>query len=209
MGEPMDYKINDLVNILHVSEKTIYKWINEASIPTYQIQHQYRFSKAALQSWIMLHNIPITIDIIRETESLKHPIRFAKVIHEKSCFSLPITITREEVTQKKYPPFYNFHRNGCSIPHPLMPKLTDYSNETVCIGYCNALRLNNTLTINNSIHSVIFIQSPNRTRFMDLLIKLTFACEQPEFANELKKKPRSQDVLALLEIMEQSWRKND
>ena len=40
-----------MAKLLSVSEKTIYRWLNEGIIPAYRVNDQYRFNRAELLEW--------------------------------------------------------------------------------------------------------------------------------------------------------------
>ena len=50
----MQLTVRDVARLLNVSEKTIYRWIKEASIPAYRVNEQYRFNRAELLEWATL-----------------------------------------------------------------------------------------------------------------------------------------------------------
>jgi PTS system nitrogen regulatory IIA component len=49
----MDLKIKDVAELLHVSEKTILKWISTKKIPSYQINQQYLFNRNEIEDWVL------------------------------------------------------------------------------------------------------------------------------------------------------------
>lgn len=49
----MDLKIKDVAELLHVSETTIRRWLNDGKIPAYRMNHQYRFSRTEIEAWVM------------------------------------------------------------------------------------------------------------------------------------------------------------
>lgn len=49
----MDLKIKDVAELLNVSETTIRRWLSENKIPAYRLNHQYRFSRPEIESWVM------------------------------------------------------------------------------------------------------------------------------------------------------------
>ena len=55
----MELKIKDMVELLQISEKTLYRWIQEKKIPCYRINHQYRFNRAEINEWILSQKIEL------------------------------------------------------------------------------------------------------------------------------------------------------
>ena len=60
----MDLKIKDIVDLLQVSEKTVYRWIKEKKIPCYRINHQYRFNRSEINEWILSSKIELSSSLI-------------------------------------------------------------------------------------------------------------------------------------------------
>jgi PTS system nitrogen regulatory IIA component len=61
--------VKDAALLLDVSEKTIYRWIKQGSIPAYRLNDQYRFNRAELLEWATARRIPLSPEIFREEES--------------------------------------------------------------------------------------------------------------------------------------------
>lgn len=47
----MNLTVHDISRLLNVSEKTIYRWLKQGTIPAYRIQDQYRFNRAEILEW--------------------------------------------------------------------------------------------------------------------------------------------------------------
>ncbi len=69
----MQLTVRDAANLLHVSEKTIYRWIKQELIPAYRINDQVRFNRAELLEWATSRRIQISPDIFLEAESQQVP----------------------------------------------------------------------------------------------------------------------------------------
>lgn len=54
----MDLKLKDVADLLNVSEVTIRRWLADGKIPAYRINHQYRFSRAEIENWVISHKLP-------------------------------------------------------------------------------------------------------------------------------------------------------
>jgi len=65
----MKLLVKDAARLLNVSEKTIYRWIKQGSIPAYRLSEQYRFNRAELLEWATARRIPLSPEIFREEES--------------------------------------------------------------------------------------------------------------------------------------------
>lgn len=64
----MQLTVRDVSKLLNVSERTIYRWIKEQSIPAYRIHDQYRFNRAEILDWATANKIGISHEIFQEPE---------------------------------------------------------------------------------------------------------------------------------------------
>lgn len=55
----MNLSVKDAARLLAVSEKTIYRWINQEIIPSYRIHGFYRFNRAELIEWATSRRIGV------------------------------------------------------------------------------------------------------------------------------------------------------
>ena len=65
----MKLLVKDAARLLNLSEKTIYRWIKQGSIPAYRLNEQYRFNRAELLEWATSRRLPISPEIFKEEES--------------------------------------------------------------------------------------------------------------------------------------------
>ncbi|MCB1135094.1 MAG: PTS sugar transporter subunit IIA [Chlamydiia bacterium] len=49
----MDLKLNDVAELLNVSEATISAWLEDGKIPAYRIDEEYRFDRLEIEDWVM------------------------------------------------------------------------------------------------------------------------------------------------------------
>ncbi|EKD28260.1 MAG: hypothetical protein ACD_79C00364G0002 [uncultured bacterium] len=65
----MHYTVRDVAKLLNVSERSIYRWINNNSIPAYKIHEQYRFNKMEILEWANLKKIGISLEMLKEVHN--------------------------------------------------------------------------------------------------------------------------------------------
>jgi nitrogen PTS system EIIA component len=70
----MQLSVKDAATILSVSEKTIYRWIKQETIPCYRINEQYRFNRAELLEWATSRRIQVSPDIFAEKDKSALPL---------------------------------------------------------------------------------------------------------------------------------------
>jgi nitrogen PTS system EIIA component len=65
----MTLTVRDVARLLSVSEKTVYRWINQGNLPAYQVHEQYRFNRAEILEWATSRKIPVSPEIFAEPET--------------------------------------------------------------------------------------------------------------------------------------------
>ncbi len=64
----MQLGVRDVAGLLEVSEKTVYRWIEDGKLPGYRISGQYRFNRAELLAWATANRIHVSPGIFLEPE---------------------------------------------------------------------------------------------------------------------------------------------
>ena len=64
----MQLTVRDVSKLFNISERTIYRWIKEESIPAYRIHDQYRFNRAEILEWATANKIGVSHEIFKEPE---------------------------------------------------------------------------------------------------------------------------------------------
>lgn len=64
----MQLTVKDVSRLLHVSEKSVYRWIDQGTLPAYRINDQYRFNRAELLEWATSRRINVAPEIFHESE---------------------------------------------------------------------------------------------------------------------------------------------
>ena len=70
----MNLSVRDTAGLLKVSEKTIYRWIKQQTIPAYQVQDQYRFNRAEILEWATSRRLNVSSEIFMEPEAEGQPV---------------------------------------------------------------------------------------------------------------------------------------
>jgi len=70
----MQLTVKDVADLLNVSEKTVYRWIEEQKLPGYRMSGRYRFNRAELLEWATANRINVSPRIYEEPESGSVPL---------------------------------------------------------------------------------------------------------------------------------------
>ena len=70
----MKLTVREAAKLFNVSEKTIYRWIEQKGLPAYRINKQFRFNQTELLEWAAAGRTNISPDLLREPESGSVPL---------------------------------------------------------------------------------------------------------------------------------------
>lgn len=70
----MQLVVRDVARLFNVSEKTVYRWIDQGILPAYRINDQYRFNRAELLEWATSRRMNVSPEIFAEPESSAAPL---------------------------------------------------------------------------------------------------------------------------------------
>ena len=221
----MDLKIKDIVTLLNVPEKTVYSWIKKNEIPFYRINHQYRFSRAEINEWILKTRQEFSSSLINliNTENqttLSLLIERGEIIKLESGESVP-DILRSAVEKIKLPESLTKDEllgallnreelmptaigNGIAIPHPRNPIVTDGNNSSVSICY-----LSNPVEFgaldNQPVHTLFILITATPRMHLEALSKISYLCQNNLFIELLKRKTNKEEILTNIVAMESDW----
>jgi len=70
----MQLTVREVSGLLNISEKTVYRWINQGILPAYRVNDQYRFNRAELLEWATSRKMNVSVDLFDEPESSSAPL---------------------------------------------------------------------------------------------------------------------------------------
>jgi nitrogen PTS system EIIA component len=70
----MKLTVKEAAKLFNVSEKTIYRWVEQKGLPAYRINKQFRFNQTELVEWAAAGRTSISPDLLREPESGLEPL---------------------------------------------------------------------------------------------------------------------------------------
>jgi nitrogen PTS system EIIA component len=70
----MKLTVKDAAKLFSVSEKTVYRWVEQKGLPAYRINKQFRFNQTELLEWAAAGRTSISPDLLREPESGSAPL---------------------------------------------------------------------------------------------------------------------------------------
>ncbi|MDX9975138.1 MAG: helix-turn-helix domain-containing protein, partial [FCB group bacterium] len=65
----MQLQVKDVAKLFSVSEKTIYRWIDQEGLPAFRINKQYRFNRVEILEWATARKVNASPQLMRAPES--------------------------------------------------------------------------------------------------------------------------------------------
>ncbi|PNU19995.1 PTS fructose transporter subunit IIA [Geothermobacter hydrogeniphilus] len=154
----MNLSVKDTSALLKVSEKTVYRWIQQGAIPAYKVHGSYRFNRAELIEWATSRRLGVSPDAHADPEQDARPLPGLRdalgtggiiyrldgrtrdeVLHSLvSHLHLPeevdrdylrqVLIAREELASTAF-------GGGVALPHPRSPGLLNLNQPTLTLAF--------------------------------------------------------------------------
>jgi nitrogen PTS system EIIA component len=225
----MELKIQDVMELLQVSESELRRWIRDNRIPVYKIGNQYRFNRAEISDWIVTNNIPVSGKILNFSIS-RNPVRLTELVRrggihhgiegetiaevirgavehmvtpsgiEKSAI-VSALLQREDLMPTAI-------GNGIAVPHPRNPLIADAEDERIAICFPRN-RLSYKALDGIPIHTLFIVLSATPKRHLEMLSKLSYLCQQEEFVRLLDSGAKSEALDGFIAAKETEWQTGD
>lgn len=222
----MDLKIKDVINLLQVSEKTLYRWIKEKKIPCYRINHQYRFSRSEINEWILDSKIELSSKLLNLSIA-NRPTNFTglvrsggihydipgatvpEVLHNAiAAVPTPLHISKDEILAallNREEMMSTAVGRGIAIPHPRNPIITDIEDASVSICFLKH-PLDFGALDGLPVHTLFVLLTANPRRHLEVLTKISYLCQVADFLQLLQKRAAFADILDFIQAKETAWR---
>ena len=225
----MDLKIKDIVDLLQVSEKTVYRWIKEKKIPCYRINHQYRFNRSEINEWILSSKIELSSSLVNlglmntqdhlltllkrggtvpgvEGSNVNEVLKNAvdKIITPPNLSKeeiLSALMSREELMPTAI-------GKGIAIPHPRNPIVTDANNASVSICYLKT-PIDFGALDNKPVHTLFILLTASPRMHLDVLSKISYLCQSEFFLTMLDERSKMDHILEFVRVKERDWQKKE
>jgi nitrogen PTS system EIIA component len=210
--------VKDAARLLDVSEKTIYRWIKQGSIPAHRLNDHYRFNRAELLEWATARHLAVSPEIFRETESeaasLPHLLEAlaAGGIHYRIGGSDQATVLRNVVEAMRLPeevdPQFLYEvlmarealgstalGDGIAIPHVRNPVILHLERPMIALCFLDH-PIDFGALDGKPVHVLFSLVSPTVRAHLRLLSRLAFALHDPDFKKTVLEQASREDILA-------------
>jgi len=212
----MQLTVREAARLLNLSEKTIYRWVQQGKLPASKVNDQYRFHRAELLEWATAHQISVSPEIFRQPEpeaapsvGLANALRVGG-IHGRVPGSDRVTALESVVRLLPLPeevdrPFLlqlllareslgsTGMGGGIAVPHVRNPIVMHVAEPIITLCFLDK-PIDFGAVDGQPVHTLFTIVSPTIRAHLSLLARLAFALRQPAFAEAIAKK-RSPDTI--------------
>ena len=222
----MQLTVRDVATLLNVSERTIYRWIKERTIPAYRISEQYRFHRAELLEWATAQRIGVSPEIFREAEdasvqmpSLSEALLAGGIVYRLmgtdkesvlraavEAMHLPDEVDRElllRVLVAREALASTGIGDGIAIPHVRNPIVFHVPRSTITLCFLERPVDFGALD-GQPAHCLFTMVSPTVRAHLHLLSRLAFALRDPGFQGVIRREGLPDEILAELRRVESS-----
>jgi PTS system nitrogen regulatory IIA component len=214
----MNLSVRDAARLLDVSEKTIYRWIKQQSIPAYRIQDQYRFNRVEILEWATSRRLRVSSEILEEPEATGQPVpslaeameaggvhyrvsgfdkesvlgevvRLLRLPAEVDLeFLLRVLLAREAIASTAV-------GDGVAIPHVRNPVVLHIDRPAIALCFLEQPIEYGALD-GLPVHTLLVIISPTTRAHLHLMSKLSFALRDRGVRRALTNQDSRQAILA-------------
>jgi len=221
----MKLTVKEIVKLLNVSERTVYRWINSASIPVHKINDRYSFNRVEVLEWATANRIPVKPEIFAEPESKNLPslsdaieaggifyritgkdkesvlqsiveqIRFPEEVDAE--FLLQVLLAREALGSTGI-------GNGIAIPHPRNPIVMHIPKPMITLCFLE-IPIDFGAIDGRPVDTVFMLVSPTVRAHLHLLSRLAYALKTDEWRQTLSEQGNREEILGKLRTIEAQW----
>ena len=222
----MELKIKDIVNLLQVSEKTVYRWIKDKKIPCYRINHQYHFNRSEINEWILSNKIELSPNLLNISPS-SGPVNFYELLKSGGVYNnipgktvkeilqnvidiipTPSNLSKEEILSallSRQEMMTTAIGKGIAIPHPRNPIISN--TEDVIVSICYLQNPTDFQALDKlPVHTLFIVLANNPRRHLEVLSKISFLCQSEQFIELLGRKAQKDEILNFVKSKELEWR---
>ncbi len=211
----MKLRVKDAAGLLHVSEKTVYRWIAKNKLPFHQVSNQYRFNRSELLEWAMSNRMPISPRMLEEPGDVVIPslaealqtggIHYRVEGRDKASvlgsvvdiLALPQEIDREflyQVLLARESLGSTAIGDGIAIPHVRNPITLHVHRPLIALCF-----LENPVDFQaidgQPVHTLFISVSPTIKAHLNLISKLSFGLRDSDFADAVARVGSREEII--------------
>ena len=220
----MTLTVKDIARLLSVSEKTVYRWINQGTLPAYQVHEQYRFNRSEILEWATSRKMPVSPEIFSEPETngvpmpslydalqngginyrvvgadkwevLKNVVKQLQLPEEVDRnFLYQVLVAREELSSTGI-------GDGIAIPHVRNPVVFHISKPMVTLYFLER-PVDFGAIDGQPVYALFMLISPTVRAHLHLISRLAYLLRDPVFAAVIRRQGLREEILMAVQKVE-------
>ncbi|GMU20341.1 MAG: fused PTS system fructose/mannitol-specific transporter subunit IIA/HTH DNA-binding domain-containing protein [Phycisphaerae bacterium] len=222
----MNLLVRDAARMLSVSERTVYRWIDQGVLPVYRVNEQYRFNRAELLEWATSRRMNVSVELFQEPDSgAAQPVGLVEALRRGGIYyrvegadkpsvlrsvvdllHLPQEVDREflyQVLLARETLGSTGIGDGIAIPHVRNPIVLHISEPTVALCFLEHPIEFGALD-GRPVHTLFTLISPSVRTHLHMLSRLSFILRDPGVKRALEAQGRREEILAEMRRIEES-----
>jgi PTS system nitrogen regulatory IIA component len=213
----MKLTVKEAAKLFNVSEKTIYRWVEQKGLPSYRINKQFRFNQTELIEWAAAGKTNMSADLLREPESgtpLPDPVHALASggIHYRVGGSDRDSVLRSVVELLRLPDHVDREflfqvllareslgstgiGEGIAIPHARNPIVLNVERPTITLCFLEK-PIDFDALDGLPVTMLFTLVSPTVRTHLHLLSRLAFMLSNKEFRDVLRRQASRDEILA-------------
>jgi nitrogen PTS system EIIA component len=221
----MDLNVRDSARLLKVSEKTIYRWVQQGKLPAYRVNEQYRFNRAELLEWATSQRLNVSPEIFVEpagsdgASGLGEAIRAGGIHYRVSGadksqvlrsvvdlmplpdlvdrqFLLQVLLARESLGSTAV-------GNGIALPHVRNPVVMHVQRPIVTLCFLER-PIDFDALDGSPVHTLFTLLSPTVRAHLHTLGRISFSLQQPAFSEVIRRQGSRDEIIEACEAIDRS-----
>ncbi len=220
----MTLTVRDVARLLNVSERTIYRWIDQGTLPAYRIGDQFKFNRTELLEWATSRRMNVSAQMFAEPESAGvEPCKLSDALRAGGTFyrvegddkasalksvvevlRLPEGVDREflyQVLLARESLGSTGIGDGIAIPHVRNPVILHVTQPMVALCFLERPIEFGAIDA-QPVHTLFVLISPTVRAHLRMLSLLSFALREPSLKQLFKEQGSRGDILAAIERIE-------
>lgn len=223
----MNLTLRDVATLLNVSQRTVYRWLEMQTIPSYRVNEQHRFNRAELLAWATARKIKVSDQIFQEPETQGSPVpRFSETLAAGGIFyrvdgndragalraavevaKLPDEVDRNwvcEMLLARESLASTGIGEGIAIPHVRYPIALSTPRPLVTLCFLEKPVSFDALD-GEPVRILFVLLSPTIRGHLALLSRLAFVLRDPAFKSAVLREAPRDEIMREAQRVEQSW----
>jgi PTS system nitrogen regulatory IIA component len=219
----MELTVRDAARLLHVSDKAIYRWIRDGSLPAHHLQGQYRLNRVELLEWATTQNLSVSPELFQDPDEPQATCTLVEAIRNGGVLrgvggTDKGTVLRAVVERLRLPEKVNreyFYQlflarealgstgvgNGVALPHARNPVVLHLARPSVTVSFLEHPVDFGALD-GKAVYVLFTLLSPTTHAHLQLLSRLSFALRDPALVALLERRAPEEELLPCLARIE-------